>query len=129
MRDVATAFRSAVSGGGVTCYAQGKVPNSPTMPYVVVSASVPRPGDYSLAERSSARVWRLVTLYAGNSEDSALWLAEKVETALLDKRLTVSGLTCSRMKREAGRPIVPDPDVEGELSGADTWVFTTTTTA
>lgn len=127
MRDVTAAFRAKVATGGVTVYAQGKVPPSPALPYVVVSGSTPRPGDYSHAALSSSRAWRMVTLYVGNSEDSALMLAEKVEVALLDKRLTVTGLNCSRMKREAGRPVAPDPDVESLVSGADTWTFATST--
>lgn len=126
MRDVAAAFRTKVAAGGVTVYAQGKVPATPTLPYCVVSTSVPRPGDYSTAAFSASHTYRLVTLYVGTSEDSALFTAEKVEAAILDKRLTVTGLNCSRMKREAGRPIAPDPDVESLVSGVDTWVFTTT---
>lgn len=124
MRDVAVAFRGEIAG--VTVYAWGKVPNSPALPYVVVGASTPGVGDYSAAATSAARRWRFTTTYVGNSEDSALWAAEKVEDSLLDQRLTVTGLNCGPMKREAGRPITPDPDVEHLSSGVDTWTFVTT---
>lgn len=124
MRDVAEAFRDAITGA--TVYAAGKVPNKPTYPYVVVTASTPDVGDYSLAALSGSRLWRFTTLYVGNSEDSALWVAEKVYASLLDQRLTIDDLACSPIKREAGRPITPDPNVEGVSSGADTWTFITT---
>jgi hypothetical protein len=130
MRNVATAFRAALTAQGIArVYEQGKVPTSPTLPYVVVSASTPARGDINMADRTASARWRFVTLYVGTSETSALWLAEDVEAALLDKRLTVAGLNCSRMKREAGRPIAPDPNVEHLTSGADTWTFTATPSA
>lgn len=126
MRDVAAAFRAKLAAGGVTVYARSKVPNLPPLPYVVVDSTTPRAADYSQAGTSASRLWRFVTTYVGNSEDSALWLAEKAEAALLDKRLIVAGRNCGQMRRQAGRPVAPDPDVEGLVSGADVWVFTTT---
>lgn len=124
MRDVLAAFRAAILG--VPVYEAGKVPNSPSMPYVVVYGTTPRVGDYSHASTSASRRWRVATMYVGTSADSALWAAEKVEASLLDRRLTITGKACSRLRREAGSGIKPDPDVENVSTGTDTWVFTVT---
>jgi hypothetical protein len=127
MRDVVAAFRAALTAGGIArVYAPEDVPNLPTYPYVVVYGGTPTPGDYSHAATSASRAWRVATLYVGTSEDSCLWLAEKAEAALLDRRLTVANKACSKIKRSAGKPISPDPDVEDVSSGTDTWTFTTT---
>lgn len=124
MRDVLAAFRAAIMG--VTVYAAGEVPNEPSLPYVVVFGTTPRVGDYSHASTSASRRWRVATMYVGSSADSALWVAEKVEASLLDRRLSVPGKACSRLRREAGSGIKPDPDVESLSSGTDTWTFTIT---
>jgi hypothetical protein len=126
MRPTTAAFRAAIAAQGVTVYAAGKVGNSPTYPYVVTFASTPTASDYSHAAKSGARRWRIATMYVGTSEDSTFWLAEKVEAALLDKRLTIAGLNCSPVRRESGAPIKPDPDVENVSTGTDVWIFTTT---
>jgi hypothetical protein len=127
MIDVLTAFVAALDAASVApVYKWGEVPNSPAASYIVVGAAVPRPGDYSLADTSSARRWRFSTLYVGTSASSCLFRAQEAETGLLDKPLTISGKACSNLKREPGRPIGPDPDVESLSSGTDSWLFVTT---
>lgn len=126
MRDVVAAFLSAVDAGSVQpVYLRGKVPNSPPASYMVIDVATPRPGDYSHAATSSSRAWRLSTLYVGTSPESCLFRAEEAETALLDVRLTVAGKSCSKLKREPGRVISKDPDVESVFSGSDDWLFVT----
>lgn len=126
MRPTAAAFRAAIAAQGVTVYAAGKVPNSPAYPYVVTFASTPNAGDYSHASTSASRQWRISTMYVATSEDSAFWLAEKTEAALLDKRLVIAGTNCSPVKRGPGAPVRPDPDLENVVVGTDVWTFTTT---
>lgn len=127
MRDVFAAFVAALDAASVApVYKVGAVPASPAAGYMVVTPSTPRAGDYSHAATSASRAWRFTVLYVGSSADSALFRAEEADT-LLGTRLTVAGMNCSPVRREAGRPIIPDPDVEGVFSGADTFTFVTTT--
>lgn len=126
MRDVLAAFVAAIDAGSAAPVYKGQAPNGPPAGYMVVTPSTPRPGDYSTAATTVSRRWRFVVLYVGNSADSALFRAEEAETALLGNRLTVTGLNCSPLRRESGRPIERDPDVENVFSGADVWTFTTT---
>jgi len=106
-------------------YKAGAVPNTPPAGYMVVTPTVPRPGDYSHAATRGADHHRFVVLYVGNSADSALFRAEEADM-VVDTRLTITGKACSPIKREAGRPIDRDPDVENIFSGADTFTFVTT---
>jgi hypothetical protein len=126
MRPTLAAFRAALTAQGVTVYAAGKVPASPSYPYLVTFASTPTPADYSHAATSAAKQWRIATMYVATSEDSGLWLAEKAEAALLDQRLTIAGLSCSRIKRQPGPPFRRDPDAEGVVVATDVWSFVTT---
>jgi hypothetical protein len=126
MRSEFAAFVAALdTASSAPVYKAGAVPNTPPAGYMVVTPTVPRPSDYShAATRGSAR-HRYVVMYVGNSADSALFRAEEADT-LIDSRLTITGKACSPIKREAGRPVDRDPDVEGVFSGADTFVFATT---
>lgn len=126
MRATLDAFRATIKAQGVTVYAAGEVPNSPTYPYVVTFASTPTPSDRSQAAKSGSMRWRVATLMAAASEGSAFWVAEKLEAALLDQRLTVAGKSCSPISRESGAPIRPDRDAENVLTGTDVWTFVTT---
>lgn len=126
MRPTLAAVDAAIEAQGVTVYAAGEVPPSPAYPYVVRSASTPTPSDYSHAALSGSMRWRVATLYVAASERSAFWVAEKVEAAMLDKRLSIPGKDCSRIKRESGAPIRPDDDAEGAMVGTDVWTFVTT---
>jgi len=106
-------------------YKAGAVPNTPPAGYMVVTPTVPRPGDYSHAATRGSNFHRYLVMYVGNSVDSALFRAEEADT-VVDTRLTVTGKKCSKIKREAGRPIDRDPDVESVFSGVDTFTFVTT---
>lgn len=126
MLDVVAAFRAAIEGQGVTVYPGGEVPPRPSYPYVVAYASTPTAGDHSHARTSASRAWRIATMYVATSEDQGIWLAERVDTALLGTRLAVAGLNCSRLDREPGPPFRRDPDAEGAVVTTDVWRFTTT---
>ena len=126
MRPMLAAFDAAVAAQGVTIYAPGEVPPSPQRPYVVRYASTPTPTDYSHAATRGASRWRVSTLYVGDSDAAVFWVAEKVEAALLDQRLTIADKNCSPLKRESGAPVREDDDAEGAFVSTDVWVFTTT---
>lgn len=127
VRDVLAAFKAKVeAGASMPVYVRGKVPNTPPASYTVLDLSTPTVGDYSAAARSASRAWTISALYVGTSIESCLFRAEEAEVALLDQRLSVAGLNCSRMKRAPGRTVGPDPDVEGVCSGSDLWSFVTT---
>lgn len=126
MRNEFAALVAAIDAVSVApVYKAGSVPNSPPAGYMVVTPTVPRPGDYSHAATRGADRHRYLVMYVGNSADSALFRAEEADN-VVDTRLTVTGKKCSKVKREAGRPIDRDPDVEGVFSGVDTFTFVTT---
>lgn len=125
MRATVAAFVAAIEAQGVTVF-EGKADDLPEAPYVVVYAPRPTPGDKSQAGTHKSLRWRIATLYVGTSQESVLWMAEKVATALQDQRLTITDLNCSRLTSQSGVPVRIDPDNDSVFSATDAWVFTTT---
>lgn len=126
MRSEFAALVAALDTASVApVYKAGAVPASPPASYTVVTPTVPRRGDYSHAATGASNRHRYLVMYVGTSADSALFRAEEADT-VVDTRLTISGKACSPVKREAGRPIDRDPDVENVFSGVDTFTFVVT---
>lgn len=124
MRDVVTALVTALEGAGLSVY-KAEAPQAAKPPYVVVHAARPGVSDRSVAAKHSAARWRVSTIYVGTSLDSVLWVAEKASEALKDQRLSISGLYCSPLIPESGRPVERDPDDQAVFSATDVWAFKT----
>lgn len=106
---LAAAFESALTG--LTVYS-GKVPASPSLPYVFVLASFPTVGGRSAARRVQFRHLRARTVVVGSTVGSVRVVAQKLTQALEGKRLTVPGWTLGTIESEPnGQPIQPDNDV------------------
>ncbi len=108
----------------------GRAPDvAPPPLYVVVYGDTGTPDGYTMGALPAARRWTVSTLYVGTSENEAWWVAEKVETAMLGRRLTVAGRLCTPLRRQASRPVAVDPDDETVFSGTDVWTFASTAAA
>jgi len=78
---------------GVTVY-DGTVPDSPSLPYVVIRTDSGRRERSALpvsSDRVTGRIW---ATSVGVTRASAQWVSEKVTTALLDVRPTVASRQC-----------------------------------
>ena len=117
----------ALAGAGLALLAadtsltvyDGKVPAGTTPPYVLVYTSVDHPSeDEDNPVSGLTRVWLarwICHCVGGFGEDgsAARAVAQRVRTALLDVRPTVSGLSCGLIRFESG-----DPPQRDETTGS-----------
>lgn len=122
-----TAFADLVDAvANVTVYADGKVPNSPTLPYVVIYGNQGMPENASMADVSEWQHFTAQTTCVATSQLSARALADRVQTALLDVRPTVAGRSSGQISKVSSQPVRVDNDVTPPLFYAvDVWSFTT----
>ena len=100
----------------------GVVPNAPVLPYVVVWSDQGRAEATALAHVSDWRTFTVQTTYVGSTQVQVRALAERVETALLDKRPGVTGRTTGPLTKELTQPVRQDTDVDPPLLYAlDVW--------
>jgi hypothetical protein len=97
-----------------------------TYPYGVYSATFGRGDAYTLDVSHGLRWGRVVVQTFGKTADSALDLMDKVTTALLDKRLAITGYSCGPLVLEVDPAIVRDPDDTGVVGVTATFTFTAT---
>lgn len=118
-----TAVRALLTAAGLTVY-DGKVPDGPAMPYVVVYADGGLAAPDNLASVSTWRMWGFQTTAVGTTADQARLVAEKAQGALLDVTPTVSGRTCGRIQHDTSRDVQRDDDVVPPVMYAvDRWRF------
>lgn len=106
---LANAFEALLTG--FTVY-KGKVPASPSFPYVLVLTNFPTVGERSLARSVSARQLRSRTVVVGETAGSVRIIAQKLGDALEGKRLDVTGWVLGAVESVPNeQPIQPDTDV------------------
>lgn len=107
-------------------YELGSAPSGVEYPYGVYSASLGRADTYTLDGTHGLRHGRVTVQTFGRTADSALsWMDDVVE-ALLDRRLAVSGLTCTPLAIELDPSVVRDSDDNGVIGVTATLTFTAT---
>jgi len=107
--DAVLALVDAVSG--VTVY-DGTVPDSPSLPYVVIRTDSGRRERSALpvsSDRVTVRIW---ATSVGVTRASAQWVSEKVTTALLDVRPTVASRQCFPITSVNSQPAREDDVVK-----------------
>ena len=118
--DLAALIELAEDAGITRVYKAGSVPNSPALPYAVISLDS--------GQRKSTRVggWspnlrrRFVVQMFGSTHDSVLATAAKADEAFYDQRLTtVTGSPFSW--RELATPPARDPDASGVMYALHTY--------
>jgi hypothetical protein len=90
----------------------GEVPNTPTLPYVVVFSDqgpATRTGFEAVSDR---RDFTFQTSAVGSTPEQARWAAEKTSAALLDVTPTVASRTCWPITHLGSQPTRPDLDVD-----------------
>lgn len=117
------AHRNAVvqrlTSAGLTVYTPGEAPEG-SSGYVVVYTDTGR-GEQSRETDAaqSRKTFTYLIHWVGESEEQALWLAEKGIAALVGWPPTVAGRTCFPMKHEASQRVSPDPDFPTLWFGVD----------
>lgn len=107
----------------VTVY-DGTVPNNPTYPYVVLYGDQGAALPNSFTEVSTFRSFRVQTTTVAINQPQARALAERVESALLDVRPTVTGRKCVPIRKETSQPVRRDDDVDpAAFYAVDIWVL------
>jgi len=110
-------------------YPLNKVPASPTMPYVVYSATFSAPETYTNDAAHSVRIYRITWQTFGRDIDGVSDVDSKVVDALLDKRLTVTGWDCGPCGTQHGGILgvpVRDPDDRGVVGTTSSLTFAAT---
>lgn len=121
IRAHATGVKALVTG--VTVYTS-RAPDGATTPYVVLHPDQGRGEPTSLQGDSDWRPWRYYTTCVGSTPEQAQWAAEKVEAGLLDVRPTVTGRSCTPIRKESSVPVTRDEDAPTPVFMArDVWVF------
>lgn len=106
---LATSFEALLTG--FTVY-KGKVPASPSYPYVLVLANFPVVSERSLSRSVAARVLRSRTSVVGLTPASVRIVAQKLSNSLEGKRLTVEGWSLGAIESVPNeQPIYHDRDV------------------
>jgi hypothetical protein len=91
---------------------QGKVPASPTFPYVLVAGSVPRVAERGVTRVPQGAVAKYRTTITGTSENSVRIIAARVANAIEGARLDVPGYLVGRVESlRNDLPIMEDNDV------------------
>ena len=107
----------------VTIY-DGTVPNDPAYPYVVLYADQGAAFANAYTEVSTFRTFRVQTTTVAANQPQARALAERVESALLDVRPTVTGRKCAPIRTETAQPVRRADDVDPVVFYAvDIWAL------
>lgn len=110
-------------------YRINSVPGAPTYPYGSFSASLGRGGAYDLTGDEGLRWGRIVVQTFGRTADSAVDLAEQVRTALVEKRLAMTGFETTACRAELDPAVTRDPDDNGVVGVTATFTFTAAPTS
>ena len=114
IRDHVTAVLALISADtNVTVY-DGRVPNDPTLPYVVVRTDTGRRERSALPASSDRLTLRIWATSVGLTRASAQVVSERVTAALLDVRPTVASRSCFPITSVNSQPSRVD-DVNTDL--------------
>lgn len=108
----------------VTVY-DGQVPNDPALPYVVIRTDTGRRERSALPASSDRLTVRIWATSVGETRASAQWVSEKVTTALLDVRPTVTGRTAFPITSVNSQPAREDDVVKPLVFVLDEFELTT----
>lgn len=108
--DHAGAVVALLQGAGLTVY-DARVPDSPTLPYVVLYAEPGLLQRSALAATSGWLDWPFQVTAVGKERSQAAWAAQKARAALVDVAPTVTGRTCSPILQDSSQPITRDDDI------------------
>lgn len=89
----------------------GQVPDAPTFPYAVLYISTPSEDATKLCGNSDVAEFDFQATSVGMTAESARIVADDVRTAVLDKRLTVSGRNSGQVRHEYGQQVRVDRSV------------------
>lgn len=102
------------------------VPDDPDVPYVVVYSNQGMPENASMADVSDWQHFSFQTTVVAQTQGQARLLADRVQSALLDKRPTVVGRSVGRLSKTSSQPVRRDDDVSPPVFYAvDVWALTT----
>ncbi len=112
IRDHVTAVLALISADtNVTVY-DGRVPNEPTLPYVVVRTDTGRRERSALPASSDRLTLRIWATSVGLTRTSAQVVSERVTAALLDVRPTVASRSCFPITSVNSQPARVDDVVQ-----------------
>jgi hypothetical protein len=115
----------ALIGAGVRLY-EGQAPNDPGLPYAVLYMGTGPAGRSRLTPVSDRREQSFQVTSVGLDGDGARSVAERIRTAVLDKRPTVAGRKASPVWQDFAEPLRVDRDVTPHrLYVVDGYSFTT----
>lgn len=113
-------------GNSVRLYADGVVPDDPTLPYAVLWMGTGTGTRTTLAAVSDRRDVEFQVTSVGFDGDGPRSVAERVRTAVLDRRPTVTGRSASPVAQVAAEPLRVDRDVTPHrLYVVDVYSFST----
>ncbi len=107
-----------------------QAPNTAQTPFVVLFSDDGPEGQPMFDGRRINRTWTVATQHFGGTPDEARWAAEKVETALMGKRLTVANRACTATHRLTTQTMQRDDSVDPPVFFTVTvWRFASVATA
>lgn len=101
----------ALIGSTVRLYADGRVPDNPTLPYAVLFMGSGTAARTTLQAVSDRRDVEFQVTSVGLDGAGARSVAERVRTAVLDKRPTVAGRSTNPVVQVVAEPLRTDRDV------------------
>lgn len=109
----------------ITVY-DGQVPDNPALPYVVLWTQAPRRFSSSLKGDQSNGLAYFTTTTVALDTDGVRIVQQRVQDALTDARLIVTGYKPQRIQHTHSQPITLDRDVTPRrLFAVDQWQFMT----
>lgn len=109
----------------VRLYQPNAVPDKPTYPYGVLSASLGRGVAYTLEELEKGRDGRVVCQHFGRTRAAADDHAEQTRDALVGKWLVLTGYAPALVRSELDpTPVGRDPDDNGVVTVTATYTLT-----
>jgi hypothetical protein len=118
----AEAIRSAleVPLGKWSAYDYDDVPEVLPNLYALVTVSKRFGAPIGFAGGKPVNGYRLTTLAVGRTVEEARWIRDLVAGAIEDQKLTIDGLSTTRVRLETEQPIEPD---DGRYSGLTAWTY------
>lgn len=121
MRAEADAAKTQLAATGIAVYKIGEVPANQAGAYAVVGCDPGTPNNYLKGGGHGARTYRVTVQCNGDTFNQAAIVAEKADTAFLDKPL--AGVTEQDGQRELTPTIIRDPDSNGLMYGLATYTW------
>lgn len=106
----------------------GNVPDNTDPGYVVVWISVDNEESVSLADEQGKPNIRVTTHSVADTGTGARIIADRVRSAVHNKRLTIAGRNCWKVRHDYGIPPQPDQSTgRAVIDAVDVWTFASVT--